>query len=126
MGGDCMIKPILTSLLSGAALAGAVALTTIPANAQPGGSYVESCRDIRASGDSVSAVCRRTDGSWERTEVRGCRGGIANMNGHLTCGGGRGGYGSSYGPGYDRDRDSRGQYDRGPYGPGDRGPYPYR
>jgi hypothetical protein len=121
-----MIKPIWTILLSGAALAGAVGLTTIPVNAQPGGSYVESCREIRASGDSVSAVCRRMDGSWERTEVRGCRGGIANMNGHLTCGGGREGYGSSYGPGYDRDRDYRGQYDRGPSGPGDRGPYPYR
>ena len=112
MGGDFMIKPIFTSVLTGAALAGAVALTTIPAHAQPGGSYVESCRDIRTSGDTVSAVCRRMDGSWERTQVSGCRGGIANTNGHLTCGG-REGYGSSYGPGYDRDY--RGPYDRGPY-----------
>ena len=103
-----MLKPILTNVLTGAALAGAVALTTVPAHAQPGGSYVESCREIRTFGGTVSAVCRRMDGSWERTEVRGCRGGIANMNGHLTCGGGREGYGSSYGPGYDRD-----QYDRG-------------
>ena len=114
-----MIKPILTSVLTGAALAGALALTTIPAHAQPGGSYVESCRDIRAFGDTVSAVCRRMDGSWQQTEVRGCRGGIANMNGHLTCGGGREGYGSSGpGPYYDRDRydrDYRGSYDRGPY-----------
>ena len=109
-----MIKPIFTSVLTGAALAGAVALATIPAHAQPGGSYVESCRDIRTSGDTVSAVCRRMDGSWERTQVSGCRGGIANTNGHLTCGGHEG-YGSSYGPGYDRDY-------RGPY---DRGPYPY-
>ena len=116
-----MLKPILTNVLTGAALAGAVALTTVPAHAQPGGSYVESCRDIRAFGDTVSAVCRRMDGSWQQTEVRGCRGGIANTNGHLTCGGGREGYGSSYGPGphYDRDR-----YDRDYRGPYDRGPYP--
>jgi hypothetical protein len=112
MGGDCMIKPIFTSVLTGAALTGAVALTTIPAHAEPRGSYVESCRDIRTYGDTVSAVCRRMDGSWGRTQVSGCRGGIANMNGHLTCGG-REGYGSSYGPGYDRDY--RGPYDRGPY-----------
>ena len=117
MRGDCMIKPIFTSVLTGVALAGAVALTTIPAHAQPGGSYVESCRDIRSFGDTVSAVCRRMDGSWERTQVSCCRGGIANTNGHLTCGG-REGYGSSYDPGYDRDRydrDYRGAYDRGPY-----------
>src|ERR1700757_4897635 len=106
-GDDCVLKPILTNVLTGAALAGAVALTTVPAHAQPGGSYVESCREIRTFGDTVSAVCRRMDGSWQQTEVRGCRGGIANMNGHLTCGGGHEGYGSSYGPGYDRD-----QYDR--------------
>ena len=110
-------KTNLHEYLTGGALAGAVALTTIPAHAQPGGSYVESCRDIRTAGDTVSAVCRRMDGSWERTQVSGCRGPIANANGHLTCGG-REGYGSSYGPGYDRDRydrDHRGPYDRGPY-----------
>jgi hypothetical protein len=106
-----MIRPILTSVLSGAALAGAVALTTIPAQAQPGGSYLETCRYVRTFGNTVSAMCRRMDGSWERTEVSGCRGPIANTNGHLTCGG-REGYGSSYGPGYDRDR-----YDRDYRGP---------
>jgi hypothetical protein len=111
-----MKRPIWTSVLSGAALAGAVALTTIPAQAQPGGSYVESCRDIRSFGDTVSAVCRRMDGSWERTEVRGCRGGIANMDGHLTCGG-REGYGSSYGPGPYYDRDHYDRDYRGPYNP---------
>src|SRR5215469_11856691 len=97
MGGVCMIKPILTSVLTGTALAGTVALITIPAHAQPGGSYLETCRDVRTFGDSVSAICRRMDGSWERTHVSGCRGPIANTNGHLTCGGE--GYGSSYGPG---------------------------
>ena len=78
-----------------------------------------TCRDVRTFGNTVSAVCRRMDGSWERTEVSGCRGPIANMNGHLTCGG-REGYGSSFGPGYDRDH-----YDRDYRGPYDRGPYPY-
>jgi hypothetical protein len=105
-----MIRPILTST----ALAAAVVLSsaTIPAQAQgypPDGSYLRSCGDPQVFGDSLVANCRRVDGSWDRTVLRGlngCMGDIANVNGHLTCG--REGYGSSYGP-------SEG-YDRGPYG----------
>ena len=111
-----MLKPILTS----ATFAGVPALSSVtPAMAQgyggaPGGSYLDTCREVRAYGDSLSAVCRRVDGSWQRTGLRdlnGCAGDIANMNGHLTCGR-AGGYGSSYGP-------SRGPYEgygRGGYG----------
>jgi CVNH domain len=108
-----MLKPILTS----AAIA--LALSATPTMAQgyggaPGGSYLDSCRDVRALGDSLEASCRRTDGSWQRTTLRlgNCAGDIANQNGHLTCGGAREGYGSSYGP---RDRGTR--YDRN-YNPG--------
>jgi hypothetical protein len=80
---------VLCAALAGAAIwLGAAAA---PAHAQvPGGSYLESCRDVRAYGDTVSALCRREDGSWARTALRDagdCRGGIANTNGRLTCGG---------------------------------------
>ena len=109
-----------------AAIAGAAMLLSFaatPAEAQaPGGSYLQSCRDVRAHGDRVSALCRRSDGSWSRTainDVHSCNGGLANANGNLTCGRRgaqhgsnrddrrdhrgnrehREGYGSSYGPG---------------------------
>ena len=102
-----------------AALAGATLLLSaaaLPARAQgPGGSYLETCRDVRGFGDSIIAVCRRVDGSWARTALRDidrCTGYISNQNGHLACA--RGGpqygwerrhgrfegYGSSYGPRY--------------------------
>jgi hypothetical protein len=114
MGGD-----IVKSMLASAALAGALAVSSaamIPAHAQgyaPGGSYLESCGDVRVFGDSLAANCRRVDGGWDRTVLRGinsCTGDIANMNGQLTCGRGGAyeGYGSSYGP--------YGGYGRGPYG----------
>lgn len=107
-----MLKPILAS----AALAGTLALSSATMaqgyGGAPGGSYLDSCRDVRALGDRLEASCRRTDGSWQRTGLRlsGCSGDIANQNGHLVCGRG-GGYGSSY----DRDRGTR--YDRN-YNPG--------
>lgn len=75
-----------------ATLAGAAILLIaggIPAHAQAaGGSYLETCRDVRTFGDSISALCRRTDGSWARTalrDVHSCVGGVANADGRLTC-----------------------------------------
>ena len=112
-----MLKPILT----GAVFAGAVALssaTMAQGYGAPGGSYLDSCRDVQTYGDSVSAVCRRVDGGWERTVLRdldGCRGDIANMNGRLTCGRGYEGYGSSFGP-YNGGPGPYQGYGRGPYG----------
>jgi CVNH domain len=112
-----MLKPILTSATI------ALALSATPTLAQgyggaPGGSYLDSCRNVRVLGGSLEADCRTTNGSWQRTGLRlsDCSGDIANQNGHLTCGGGRGGYGSSYGP---RDRG----YGPGPYNDYDRGGY---
>ncbi len=77
---------------AGAAIAGAAMLLSLgatPAQAQvPGGSYLQSCSNVRASGDRIVAQCRRTDGSWTRTalhDANRCVGGIANMNGQLTC-----------------------------------------
>ena len=110
-----------------AAIAGAAMLSPLaaaPASAQtPGGSYLQTCTDVRTMGDRVVATCRRGDGSWNRTainNIHNCVGGLANSNGRLVCGtrggdfnvGSRGrggdygrhdgrqwgGYGSSYGP----------------------------
>jgi hypothetical protein len=103
-----------------ATIAGAavlLSLAALPARAQaPGGSYLETCTHVRPYGDGIIADCRRVDGSWGRTALRDvdrCVGGIANMNGNLTCnrGGERrwDGYGSSrdYRPDYDRDHYGR-------------------
>ena len=80
-----------------AAMAGVAmlfSLATIPAQAQgvPGGSYLRSCTNVHMRGDRLLAECRQMDGSWQRTalDVSGCDGGIANFNGHLTCGPGFG------------------------------------
>ena len=75
------------------------ALASVPAQAQrmPGGSYLRSCTNVRMFGDRLVAECRRKDGRWRRTalNVSGCAGGIANINGRLTCNFGGPGFGSS-------------------------------
>ena len=94
---------------TGAAIAGAallLSLGSIPAQAQmPGGSYLETCTNVRGFSDRIIAECRRVDGSWRRTvlnDVGSCSGDISNQNGRLDCArGGRferpwEGYGSSY------------------------------
>ena len=99
--------------ISYAAIAGAAMLLSsaaIPAQAQgvPGGSYLQSCTNVRMFGDRLVAECRRADGSWDRSalNVSRCIGGLANANGQLTCSYGEPGYGSSherpYGPPQDR------------------------
>ena len=89
--------------ISYAAMAGAAMLLSvaaIPAQAQgvPGGSYLQSCTNVRMHGDRLIAECRRADGSWDRSalNVGGCAGGIANTNGQLTCNYSGPGYGSSF------------------------------
>ena len=88
-----------TRLAAIAAAAVLLSLGAIPAQAQtPGGSYLQSCTNVHIFGDRVIADCRRMDGSWDRTALRDvdrCVGGIANMNGRLTCTYGEQGYGSS-------------------------------
>src|SRR5207253_1824858 len=79
--------------ISYAALAGAAilfSLTVTPAQAQdvPGGSYLQSCTNVRVFGDRLLAECQRMDGSWHRTALRDvghCIDGVANTNGQLTC-----------------------------------------
>jgi hypothetical protein len=55
----------------------------------PPGSYIETCRDMRVSGDSLSAKCENMNHRWTRTSLaqfNGCVGGIINDNGQLVCG----------------------------------------
>jgi len=76
---------------AGMAVAAAAVLSVGLASAEAqtaGGNYLQSCRDIRAYGNSISAVCQRPDGGWQRTALRnvnGCAGGIANVGGQLSC-----------------------------------------
>jgi len=99
-----MMNPMM--LIKSAALVSVVASLSLsaPVHAQgyaPGGSYLDTCTDVRAFGDRIVAECQRMDGSWDRTalgDVGSCVGDIANMNGRLVCS--REGYGSSYGPSY--------------------------
>ena len=124
------MKNTLSGAVYGAIAAAAmlVSLGATPAQAQmPGGSYLQSCNNIRAMGDRIVATCRRADGSWQRTainNVHNCNGGIANANGQLVCGRRDGpaygsdrrhrefqGYGSSYDPRFDRPQRWRGDFD---------------
>jgi len=75
-----------------------------PAHAQggPPGSYLRSCTHVATRGDTLTADCRRTDGSWGRTALRDvgrCVGDIGNMDGQLACNGG------ARGSSWSRDRD---------------------
>ena len=109
------------------------AVTTAAAQ-MPGGSYLQSCRDVQLNGDRLVATCRSEHGHWNRTALSNigrCAGGISNSDGRLVCGTHRGGfnvgdegrrgrdrgwhegYGGSYGP------DGPG---RDGWGPGQGGP----
>jgi hypothetical protein len=54
----------------------------------PQGSYRQSCQDITADWDELTATCRNTYGGWNTTtlaDYRDCDGDIANRNGRLVC-----------------------------------------
>jgi hypothetical protein len=114
----------MKTFVSGSAL-GAIAAAAMllpfavaPAAAQvPGGSYLQSCRNVHMRGDRLVATCRTEEGRWNRTAINNigrCAGGLANSDGRLICGtrggsfnvgsergrwrGEHEGYGSSYGP----------------------------
>lgn len=58
------------------------------APSQPGGSYTESCKNIRMKGTTLHAVCKSLDGSELPTslkEANRCAEGVANINGILNC-----------------------------------------
>jgi hypothetical protein len=55
----------------------------------PGGSYTQTCQNVRVSGDDLVASCRKNDGGWRDTRLdgfQGCRDDITNDNGRLRCG----------------------------------------
>jgi CVNH domain len=47
-------------------------------------SFQDSCRDIHVIGSTLNAICRRADGSYERTSMEVP--GIANVDGNLQYG----------------------------------------
>ena len=54
----------------------------------PPGSYQQSCRDLRMSGNRLYARCQDTGGRWHDTSLRDvdhCTGEINNINGRLDC-----------------------------------------
>ena len=83
-----MFRLLTGSLL---ALALTVAIAPVTAQAQPSGSYQQSCRNIRErSNGMLVALCPTTDGRLVRTEIDpdSCRArsrDIANLNGQLSC-----------------------------------------
>jgi len=85
-------------------------------NGGPGGSYVQTCRDIRTRGNTLEADCQTGNGQWNRTSLRNysrCGGQVENDGGTLRCAGNAGGYNNGgYNHG-DRDRDNDNDRDRG-------------
>lgn len=77
------VRALLVALLS-------VVLLPMTASSQniPSGSYQNSCQNIDADWQRLSAVCRKRDGQWNYStleDYRRCRGDIANDNGRLVC-----------------------------------------
>ena len=86
-------------------------------NGRPGGSYVQTCRDIRTHGNRLEADCQTGNGQWNRTSLRNynsCNGGVVNDGGTLRCGSDVGGYyNGNRDRDWDRDRDRDYDRDRG-------------
>src|SRR4051794_14961310 len=116
---------VLAAVLLGGVSWGAAAQT----QGTPQGTYLRSCTNASVQGDSLTALCRRSDGREDRTTLSGyrrCVGDIGNINGALQCNGSggeqlrgqvmdvprggpgygeqRGGYGERGGPGYGEQR----------------------
>jgi hypothetical protein len=72
----------------------------------PGGSYQNSCVNVRMHGNAISARCTAPNGQYVHSRLAlPCYGDIANNNGYLRCNGGGGGYRPGFrpphpGPGY--------------------------
>ena len=59
----------------------------------PPGTYWETCRNVKVSGDRLYAKCKTMDNRWVDTsldDVYRCVGDITNINGRLECAKGRG------------------------------------
>jgi len=54
----------------------------------PGGSYVQSCQEVRVHGDDLEARCQTSSGDMKSSKLddyNKCRGDIVNDNGKLRC-----------------------------------------
>jgi hypothetical protein len=54
----------------------------------PGGSYAQTCRDIRTRGDDLTAMCQTMNGQWTASTLDHydrCSGEIVNDDGQLQC-----------------------------------------
>ncbi|HEY7404638.1 MAG TPA: CVNH domain-containing protein [Candidatus Angelobacter sp.] len=63
----------------------------------PGGSYTQTCQEIRIHGDDLEARCQNSNGDWHKTKLddfQKCHGDVANEDGNLRCVAG------AYAPGY--------------------------
>jgi CVNH domain len=81
-------------------------LTCNKNGAPPQGSYMQTCRDVRARYNTLWARCETSNGQWINTSLDNfsqCPGGIVNIEGQLRCGG--------YGRDRDYDRDHDGDRD---------------
>jgi hypothetical protein len=94
----------LSFLIGVALLCGAFAAG--PAQAQPDGSYLQTCRNVAVAGryrpDALlTAECRTKKGYWLESSLyyKNCRGDIFNENGALRCQGGQAGNPGSLPPG---------------------------
>lgn len=87
-------------LMTAATMMAAATVPALPAQAAPGGSYMQSCNQVRDDGrGQMSAQCRGVGGRYHFTtlDYRGCRGDIGNNDGQLICNGGRPGNGPGNG-----------------------------
>lgn len=96
-------------------------------NGAPSGSYVQTCRDISTTGNTLEATCDTGTGDWTRTSLPDANqctpGSIQNIHGRLECT--KADYNQGYGQGDRRDNgQGYGQGDRRDngqgYGQGDR------
>src|SRR5665811_217429 len=80
---------VMTKLGFGAlALAALISCVALSSSAQarwaPSGSYEDSCTNVRFDGDTLTASCRRHNGTWKNTwlpNADNCDGNIVNDNG---------------------------------------------
>lgn len=69
---------MLITLCTGAAFAGTL----------PPGSYTQTCSNASLNGETLTATCKRFDGSSKQTELpfaTSCVGSISNIDGNLAC-----------------------------------------
>lgn len=76
-------------------------LPAMPASAAPRGSYMDSCRNIRDDGRTLSAECLDRNKRYRPSTLgyRQCQAEISNQDGQLACTGGRPGGGGGWGGG---------------------------